>query len=365
MSGVSLDFRSRTTDAKTTTQEVSMRRTAISGVAICTLLAPAAPAFADSQPILTSGMQHQAVKRVQKALGVTPPTGYFGPVTLAAVKTYQQSHGIPTTGVVGPLTWASLVSEQKVTRTKAKKTKQIHKKKQVKKRAPKDKRSQRNAKRSTKPATTNAMTAMTLKPGDRGAAVLHLQKQLGVQPQTGYFGPITESYVKALQTAAKLPVTGIVDAATWRKVGKVTFPAPAVSPAPPPSTTLPAPSNATAAQILSIAASQAGVPYVANGYSPEQGFNCSSYTQWVYQQVGIDLGGAYTVWQYNKAQKISAAEAKPGDLVFFYNYENNFIGHVGIYAGNSMMWHAPRTGRVVSLEKVYTDKVYYGRVLSQ
>ncbi len=207
---------------------------------------------------------------------------------------------------------------------------------------------------------------MTLKFGDRGAAVLFLQKELGVQPQTGYFGSITQSYVQALQTAAKLPVTGVVDAATWRKVGKVTFTPPVVTPAPAPAgTSLPAPSNATAAKILQVAASQAGVPYVASGYSPEQGFNCSSYTQWVYEQVGIDLGGAYTVWQYNKSRHITAAEAKPGDLVFFYNYENNFIGHVGIYAGNSMMWHAPRTGRVVSLERVYTDKVYYGRVLNQ
>ena len=55
----------------------------------------------------------------------------------------------------------------------------------------------------------------------------------------------------------------------------------------------------------------------------------------------------------------------PATLVFFYNYANNFIGHVGIYAGNGMMWHAPRTGRVVSLERVYTDKVYYARVLNQ
>src|SRR5690606_35182955 len=123
--------------------------------------------------------------------------------------------------------------------------------------------------------------------GDRGAAVLFLQKELGVQPQTGYFGPITQSFVKALQAAAKLPVTGIVDAKTWRKVGKVTFTAPAPAPAPATDSTaaLPAPSNATAAQVLKVAASQAGVPYVANGYSPEQGFNCSSYTQWVYKQV--------------------------------------------------------------------------------
>ena len=113
-----------------------MRRTAISGVAICALLAPAAPALADAQPILTSGMQHPAVKRVQKALGITPQTGFFGPITLEAVKTYQRSHAIPTTGVVGPLTWASLTAQHQATRTKAKKAKQkqkVHKAKNAKK----------------------------------------------------------------------------------------------------------------------------------------------------------------------------------------------------------------------------------------
>ncbi len=354
-----------------------MRRIAIIGVAIAALLAPVAPATADSRPILTSGMQHAAVKRVQKALGVSPRSGYFGPLTLKAVKRYQREHAIPSTGVVGPLTWASLdanATTTKPTTKPTKPTKKATKKAQKKaarkaaKKAAKAKARKKAARKAAKKAArANGLTAMTLKIGDRGAAVLFLQKELGVQPQSGYFGPITQSFVMALQTAAGLPATGIVDAKTWRKVGKVSFSPPAApAPAPAPATTtLPAPSSATAAKVLKVAASQAGVPYVATGYSPEQGFNCSSYTQWVYEQVGIDLGGAYTVWQYDKSRKISAAEAKPGDLVFFYNYKDNFIGHVGIYAGNSMMWHAPRTGRVVSLEKVYTDKVYYGRVLNQ
>lgn len=331
-----------------------MRRTAI-GLAVCGLLAAAAPAVAADNPILTTGMSDPAVARVQKALGVTPATGYFGPLTLQAVKTYQRRHALPTTGVVGPLTWASLTKGAR---------KASHPAKHAKRHAKKHPSRKKKPTKATASATT-PYAASTLRYGDRGDAVLFLQQQLGVQPQTGFFGPITESYVKALQTAAKLPVSGVVDAATWRKVGKVSFPKPA--PVTTPSTvTAPAvPTNATAAEILRIAASQAGVPYVASGNSPSTGFNCSSYTQWVFQQVGMDLGGAYTVWQYDKSRHITAAEAKPGDLVFFHNYANDFIGHVGIYAGNGMMWHAPRTGRVVSLEKVYTDKVYYGRVLNQ
>lgn len=334
-----------------------MRRIAVTAVALGALVAPAVPAVAAPQPVLTTGMSAPAVKRVQKSLSVAA-TGYFGPLTLKAVKSYQQAHGLPVTGVVGPMTWSALTAQKGVATKKSTK-------KAAKKKAAKQKKHRAAKKKAARAAAANPFAASTVQYGDRGDAVLFLQQQLGVQPQTGYFGPITKSYVEALQAAAKLPVTGVVDAATWRKVGKVSFTPPAPPAPPTTSTSLPAPSNATAAEILRIAASQAGVPYVASGNSPATGFNCSSYTQWVFEQVGINLGGAYTVTQYDQATHISADQAKPGDLVFFYNYANNFIGHVGIYAGNGMMWHAPRTGRVVSLEKVYTDKVYYARVLAQ
>ncbi len=65
-----------------------------------------------------------------------------------------------------------------------------------------------------------------------------------------------------------------------------------------------------------------------------------------------------TVDQYNYATKIPASAAQPGDLVFFgapYPY------HVGIYAGNGLMWDSPRTGKVVSLRAPWTSWVA-GRV---
>ncbi len=41
-------------------------------------------------------------------LHISAPTGWFGPLTLAAVKQYQAANGIPATGFVGPLTRAVL-----------------------------------------------------------------------------------------------------------------------------------------------------------------------------------------------------------------------------------------------------------------
>lgn len=297
--------------------------TALGATAISAPAALASPALVRSavHPILRPGVTHPDVKIVQARLGVVV-TGYFGPMTLAAVKKFQARKGIPTTGNVGPLTWAAL-----------------------------DK--------LAKPASS--ATTFPLRIGTTSSTVTLLQQRLKMPLVTGYFGTLTESYVKALQKAAHLPVTGVVDYRTWTKVGKVKFVAPGAANTPVSRPT----SNRAAlvAQVLAVAKSLRGIPYVASGNSPSTGFNCSSYTQYVFAKVGINLGGAYTVTQYSRSKKIRASDAQPGDLIFYYNFPNNFIGHVGIYAGNGMFWHAPRTGRVVSLDPIYSSKVLFGRVI--
>lgn len=278
----------------------------------------AAPVASAGQPVLHAGDSGTAVGTLQRLLGVRV-TGFFGDDTKAAVLSFQQSHGIATTGVVASLTWGALGQ-------------------------------------SVQAGPTGPRPNLSL--GMQNPWVTVLQQKLKMPTVTGYFGPVTLSYVKALQARAKLPQTGVVDKRTWRKVGKIAV-AVSTKTGPP----VAAPASDKASRVLAIAASLQGVPYVATGYDPAHGFSCSSYTQYVYERAGVDLGGAYTVWQYNKSRHISQAEAKPGDLIFYYNYPNNFIGHVGIYAGNGMFWHSPRPGRVVSLDRIYSDKIYFGRVL--
>jgi len=59
---------------------------------------------------LSQGMTSDAVKLLQSKLGVIQ-TGYFGPLTLAAVKNFQTQYGIsPVAGYVGPITRAKLNS---------------------------------------------------------------------------------------------------------------------------------------------------------------------------------------------------------------------------------------------------------------
>lgn len=57
---------------------------------------------------LKMGMKSAQVMELQKALNVTPQTGYFGSITSAAVKAFQASNGLTADGVVGPMTGAKV-----------------------------------------------------------------------------------------------------------------------------------------------------------------------------------------------------------------------------------------------------------------
>jgi peptidoglycan hydrolase-like protein with peptidoglycan-binding domain len=68
-------------------------------------------AKASDAPVLEETDQGEAVAVVQRALGVKPATGYFGPVTAKAVRAFQSDNGIPTTGVIATYTWGALGKE--------------------------------------------------------------------------------------------------------------------------------------------------------------------------------------------------------------------------------------------------------------
>lgn len=51
-----------------------------------------------------------AVKRLQLAIGMHLLDGWFGPGTDAAVRLWQRTHGLRVDGIVGPLTWKSVLS---------------------------------------------------------------------------------------------------------------------------------------------------------------------------------------------------------------------------------------------------------------
>jgi hypothetical protein len=57
--------------------------------------------------VLRQGMRNDCVRTLQQILGVQPQSGFFGPITLRAVRTHQQSKGLQVDGAVGRLTWSS------------------------------------------------------------------------------------------------------------------------------------------------------------------------------------------------------------------------------------------------------------------
>lgn len=61
-----------------------------------------------TRPTLKRGMSGNAVKEMQKLLGIKED-GLFGIATETAVKIFQQEHGLQPDGVVGKLTWAELL----------------------------------------------------------------------------------------------------------------------------------------------------------------------------------------------------------------------------------------------------------------
>ena len=90
-----------------------------------------------------------------------------------------------------------------------------------------------------------------------------------------------------------------------------------------------------------------GNPYVWGGTSLTKGCDCSGYVQSIFKKYGYSLPRTSRE-QARVGTKISLANARPGDLVFY--GKGKTINHVGIYIGNGQIVDASnkRTGIKVS-----------------
>ena len=121
----------------------------------------------------------------------------------------------------------------------------------------------------------------------------------------------------------------------------------------PTSTPAPVAAASRSGGILGIAASLAGIYYIYGG-TTTAGFDCSGYTQYVFAKMGISIPRTSEAQQ---AAVTPVSNPQPGDLVFF----GSPAGHVGIYAGNGMMWDSPHTGVSIGLHKIWSSSATYGR----
>ncbi|MBN9620037.1 MAG: peptidoglycan-binding protein [Actinobacteria bacterium] len=282
--------------------------------------------------------------------------GDFGPGTLAAVESFQSSHGLSVDGIVGPNTKAALDSAG-----------------------------------GTVPAAvsiTSSSCPTDMQEGEIDGCVTDLQELLNQNGANlsvdGDFGPATLAAVENYQSSHGLSVDGVVGPDTKA----------ALTGNAPPTNNPPPPSASTLQSIVSYATaiengdaekgwSGGKVPYgwagghgsspgpspancaaaggdpdcwtaTQNGTAGHNGqisVDCSGFTRWVYSLAyGSDvLGPDGTQAQISEMTRVTSPS--PGDLVFF-GSSVSATEHVGIYIGNGKMINSYETGYYIQTNNV-------------
>jgi gamma-D-glutamyl-L-lysine dipeptidyl-peptidase len=102
------------------------------------------------------------------------------------------------------------------------------------------------------------------------------------------------------------------------------------------------------ALIIEIGKRFLGLPYLWGGMS-SYGYDCSGFAYSMHRAVGITIPRDASD-QSRNGKEIPKNKLAPGDLLFFaYEEGKGYVHHVGIYAGDDFMIHAPRTGRTVEI----------------
>ena len=114
-------------------------------------------------------------------------------------------------------------------------------------------------------------------------------------------------------------------------------------------------STGSAARVLPTADQYLGVKYRWGGTSPNSGFDCSGFTQYVFAKHGVRLprtsGQQATVGMPLPADWRSLSA---GDLVMF--EEGGRIGHVAIYTGRNRIIHSSSSGGGVRYDDLTTRR---------
>ncbi len=183
--------------------------------------------------------------------------------------------------------------------------------------------------------TAGSSTA-SLRRGSRGTAVKALQEDLILLgylngKADGIFGARTEAAVRQYQRRNRLGVDGIAGKQTLSAVDAEVK---------------------RIETVLRTARSALGKPYVYGGTSPATGFDCSGLTQYAFRSAGLTLP-RISAQQARAGIAVPYSQLRPGDLVAFYSP----VSHVGIYLGDGLFLHAPRTGDVVKVTRLSAMKV--------
>ncbi|WP_246079836.1 C40 family peptidase [Nonomuraea mesophila] len=106
---------------------------------------------------------------------------------------------------------------------------------------------------------------------------------------------------------------------------------------------------------LTFAFAQVGKPYRYGGTGPGS-FDCSGLVQAAWRAAGVELPRTtWSQWSWGAGRRVPLDDVEPGDLLF-----SKGLGHMGMYAGDGKMVHAPQTGDVIKV--VDLDDYWRGRL---
>jgi hypothetical protein len=120
-------------------------------------------------------------------------------------------------------------------------------------------------------------------------------------------------------------------------------------PGDPPVSGLPVGATTDGYALSSTALSLRGAPYRNGGIDPN-GFDCSGFVRYVYQQHGVPMPRAVRE-QFQVGRTVERDRLEAGDLVFFSTVAPG-ASHVGIMIGGDQFIHAPSERGVVRVENL-------------
>jgi peptidoglycan hydrolase-like protein with peptidoglycan-binding domain len=174
---------------------------------------------AGAQAALQKGDQNLEVKTLQEQLRKAgffdaQPTGFYGAVTEAAVKRFQDANGLKADGVAGEATIRKLQQYSSSATNHGETDKPTASKPPASNSAVNEQ------------ATSNPNSGITLKRGVRSPQVKTLQEQLRVAgyffaDSSGFYGPVTEAAVKRFQEAHGIKPDGVAGPSTVSKLPSV------------------------------------------------------------------------------------------------------------------------------------------------
>ena len=268
--------------------------------------------------------------------------GYFGPLTVQAVKEFQYRNNLSADGILDYGDWEILYSQEA-----------------------KESDSEHPAAASATPASTKAAAAGTKKPSATKAPGKSTPKPTAKPGQTSKASE-QPRFTPAPQEPELTPEPQVpTKAPSGGEIGNEDTPTPFAPDAPeytPEPTAAPTKKPDTgggssggsysnsASGLCEAAAAQMGKPYVWGNRGPDS-FDCSGMVYYCLKSCGVNVSRTNAA-SYAKKDSWTLIESidslKKGDLVFFKNDKEERVSHTGIYIGGGAFIHASSSsGKVI------------------